>query len=158
MLFLLFSLVCPVNVQQFILRDASLLPRANVIATSEDATNNPGTNFIETTSPPWCTAEGEGVNGRRNYVELTFTEQIVVEFFESSGLLESWVSNFSIEYSQTVSGEDFVAYGVLETPQVFTYLYVCIPFNKITKQQSCYVGANVRVLAFYVSRRVRTDY
>ena len=55
-----------------------------------------------------------------HHVELIFTEPIVVEFLESAGQLDTWVSNFSIQYSQTESGDDFVTYGVLENSQVNT--------------------------------------
>ena len=106
--------------------------------------NNPVAGFIETTSAPWCTAQGEGIQERMNYVELTFTERIVVEFLESTGLLESWVSNFSIQYSQSESGEDFITYGVLEAPQVYAYLCVCA-FHSIKSQklQSCCISVSV---------------
>lgn len=120
------------NVQEFILRNDELLPPGNIQATSEDSNNNPATGFTDTTSAPWCTAEEEGTS--ENYVELTFTEQVVAEFLESTGLLNSWVSNFSIQYSQSESGEDFKTYGVLENPQVCIFVCVCVHlFNKDTK-------------------------
>ena len=108
--------VCPVNTQNFFLRsgDASV----TVAATSEDAANNPATGFVDANTPVWCTAEGEGIPERRNYIDLTFSETVVIEFIESTGLLESWVSNFSIQYSTSASGDDFMPYGVLETSQV----------------------------------------
>lgn len=114
--------VCPVNVQEFILRNATLLPPTNIQATSEDTLNNPAMGFIQTTSPPWCTAEGEGTS-QEHHVELTFTEPIVVEFLQSSGLLQSFVSNFSIQYSLSVTGDDFKTYGVLEAHQVHIHTH-----------------------------------
>lgn len=115
------------NVQEFILRNSDLLPPTNIRATSEDSNNNPAAGFIETTSAPWCTAENQGAPDREQiYVELSFTEKIVVEFLESTGLLHSWVSNFSIQYSQSESGDDFETYGVLETSQVCKCVCVCV--------------------------------
>ena len=93
---------------------------------SEDSTNNPARGFVDTTSSPWCTAEGQGAAQLGNHVELTFTESIVVEFFKSEGQLDTWVSNFSIQYSQTESGDNFMTYGVLEPSQVNIQCHVSI--------------------------------
>lgn len=73
---------------------------------------------MDTTTVPWCTALDQGMAEVGNHVELRFTEPIVVEFLKSAGLLDTWVSNFSIQYSQTDSGDDFMTYGVLEPSQV----------------------------------------
>ncbi len=113
-----FLIVCPVNSQEFILRNRDILPVENIRTTSEDSTNNPASGFIDTTSSPWCTAQNQGTAEVGHHVELIFTESIVVEFFKSAGLIGTWVSNFSIQYSQTVSGDDFITYGVLEASQV----------------------------------------
>lgn len=85
---------------------------------SEDSNNNPATGFVDTTSVPWCTAQGQGAAQVGSHVELIFTESIVVEFLKSAGLTNTWVSNFSIQYSQTENGDDFMTYGVLEPSQV----------------------------------------
>lgn len=114
------STVCPVNTQEFILRNANLLPETNIEATSEDAINSPAVGFVDTNTAPWCTDHNDGLPGQSNHIVLTFTEPIVLSFFESKGTLQSWVSNFSIQYSLTESGDDFMTYGVLETPQVIS--------------------------------------
>ena len=120
------------NGQDFILRNRDILPLANIRVTSEDARNNPATGFIDTTTAPWCTANNQGSAQIGNHVELVFTESIVVEFFQSQGLINTHVSNFSIQYSQSESGDDFATYGVLESSQVYkcnysTSLLICIP-------------------------------
>ena len=99
---------------------------------TEDTNNNPARGFVDTSSGLWCTAQGQGAAQLGNHVELTFTEPIVVEFFKSEGQFETWVSNFSIQYSLTESGDNFMKYGVLEPSQVnitMTYhkLFVYIP-------------------------------
>ena len=104
---------------------------------TEDSNNNPARGFVDTTSSPWCTAQDQGAAQLGNHVELTFTESIVVEFFKSEGQLDTWVSNFSIQYSLTESGDNFMKYGVLEPSQVTKHishkLFVCIPWIKYTK-------------------------
>lgn len=98
-----------------------------ITATSEDATNNPATGFVDANSPPWCSSGDEGTSEQGDYVDLAFSEMVVVEFIESTGLIDSWVSNFSIKYSLSESGDDFMTYGVLETSQVLTgYMFVCV--------------------------------
>ena len=85
---------------------------------TEDMSNNPASGFVDTTTSIWCTARGQGAAQLGNHVELAFTESIVIEFFKSEGQLETWISNFSIQYSLTESGDNFMKYGVLESSQV----------------------------------------
>ena len=125
---------------------------------SEDSSNNPSQGFVDTASSIWCTAEGQGSAQLGSHVELIFTEPIVVEFFKSEGQIDTWVSNFSIQYSTTESGDDFMKYGVLEPSQVnnMQYLYVCTFLELSTQktatilQQSC-CGATIllRISAFF---------
>lgn len=108
--------VCPINRQRFVSMDLSLLPISNVETSSEDTGFNPTSNFVSLTTPPWCTAEGQGRNPG-HHVNLTFTEPVVIHFLESGGFFNGFVNNFTIEYSMSDSGDDFEAYGVLEKPQ-----------------------------------------
>jgi hypothetical protein len=112
------SSVCPVNAQDYILGDRAILPFENIMTPSEDSSNNPTSGFVDTGSTPWCTAQNEGAAQLGRHVELTFTESIVVEFFKSEGMINTWISNFSIQYSLTESGDNFTRYGVLEPSQV----------------------------------------
>ena len=139
------SSVCPVNSQDYILGNRDILPFENIMTPSEDPNNNPSQGFVDTSSSPWCTAENQGTAQLGNHVELTFTEQIVVEFLKSEGQLNTWVSNFSIQYSTTESGDDFMKYGVLEPSQVnnmqcyvsiILYDRVYIPGIKYTKDSN----------------------
>lgn len=111
--------VCPVNSQDYILGNRDILPFTNIMTPSEDSSNNPSQGFVDTASSIWCTAEGQGSAQLGSHVELIFTEPIVVEFFKSEGQIDTWVSNFSIQYSTTESGDDFMKYGVLEPSQSF---------------------------------------
>ena len=106
------------NSQDYILGNRDILPFENIIAPSEDSNNNPSQGFVDTTSSVWCTAEGQGAAALGNYIELIFTESVVVEFLKSEGRIDTWVSNFSIHYSLTESGDNFMKYGVLKPSQV----------------------------------------
>lgn len=109
--------VCPVNNQKFLSTDQSLLPPANIQATSEDTLFNPVENFIAPDSPPWCTAENEGTMPGHS-IELTFTEPVVIELLQSSGFFNGYVNNFTILYTMSVTENDFNSYGILEQSQV----------------------------------------
>lgn len=55
------------------------------------------------------------------YLELTFTEPIVISMLMSGGQVSSFVNNFTIAYSLSTSGEDFQTYGLLKDEQVCRY-------------------------------------
>ena len=120
--------MCPVNSQRFISTDTNLLPTTNIRASSEDALFNPVANFIEPSSSPWCTAEEEGEMAG-HFVELTFTEPIVVQLLQSSGFVNGYVSNFTILYSMSATEDDFKAYGILEESQVHYMCYIKMTFT-----------------------------
>ncbi len=48
-------------------------------------------------NPPWCSA-GDTPNVEGHYVEVNFTEPVVLTLVESSGYANGYVSNFAIEY------------------------------------------------------------
>lgn len=124
--------VCPVNNQEFISINRELLPTSNVRATSEDTAFNPVENLIThdaQDNPPWCSAIDIGtVSG--HYVEINYTEPVVITLLESSGFYNGFVSNFTIEYGSlegdlelyTVnrSPQDFVVESLLLTDAYFT--------------------------------------
>lgn len=112
--------VCPVNSQKFLSIDRDLLPESNVRASSEDTSFNPVENFITSdsqTNPPWCT-EPDVTDPQDHYVEVNFTEPVVITFLESSGFFNGFVSKFIIEYVSVDDPNDRHLYGVLESPQV----------------------------------------
>ena len=112
--------VCPVNDQKFLSIDRGLLPVSNVRATSEDTLFNPVENFITSdiqSNPPWCSATNiEHPNV--HFVEVNFTEPVVITLLESSGLVDGFVNNFMIEYVSLDDSSDVQLYGFTESPQV----------------------------------------
>ncbi len=53
------------------------------------------------------------------YLELSFTEPVVLGLLISGGLISSYVSNFSISYSASSESQaDLQPYGAVQTPQV----------------------------------------
>ena len=109
-------LVCPPGTQRFLSLNRELLPLENVRSTSDDAPFNPTTGFVDGTAP-WCNGR-DMLNFVGQYVEVTFTEPIVIALLMSSGLQSNFVNNFTISYSMSTSGEDFQTYGLLQDEQV----------------------------------------
>ena len=85
-------------------------------ASSEDATFNPVENFVDVSSPPWCTAE-ENATLPGHYVDLNFTKPIVLTYVKSGGFVNGYVDNFTIGHTMSAEGEDFTVYGVTEVRQ-----------------------------------------
>ncbi len=115
-LILLYATVCPPDAQSFISQNRELLPIANVRSTSEYTGFNPTEYFILDSSA-WCNSP-DMLNFVGQYVELTFTEPVVIALLMSSGFVSSFVNNFTISYSMSASGEDFQTYGQLKEEQV----------------------------------------
>lgn len=113
----LLSTVCPVNSQSFISTDRTLLPIGNIVSTSESG-SNPTANFVNigNVEPAWCTDGADTVIGQ--YVELNFTEPVVIALLMSSGFTSVFVNNFTILFTMSSTGEDFQPYGILKSPQV----------------------------------------
>lgn len=122
----LYYTVCPVNNQKFLSIDRDLLPINNVRATSEDTLFNPTENFITSSAesnPPWCSAINIGdINPQDHFVEVNFTEPVVITLLESSGLVNGYVNNFMIEYVSLDDPNEVHLYGVTELPQVNLHL------------------------------------
>ena len=109
---------CPVNRLQFLSFNATLLPRGNVQATSEDATN-PVDHFITENTQPWCSKIND-VHHPNLHINLTFTESVVITFLKSSGYYNAFVKSFSIHYALGDEGDIFMPYGVLQGEQVYS--------------------------------------
>lgn len=110
--------VCPVNSQSFISTSRTLLPLENIQSTSESSFN-PTTNFVNRgdEESPWCTAPNLfTVVGE--YVELNFTEPVVVGLLMSGGFVSTYVSNFTVHYTMSSTGDDYEVYGSLHPTQV----------------------------------------
>jgi len=86
--------------QQFISENATLLPEGHVQASSEDATFNPGQNFVDASSPPWCTAQ-ENATRPGHFIDLNFTEPIVLTYVKSSG--HTLANNLQEAYKEVTS-------------------------------------------------------
>lgn len=65
---------------------------------------------------PWCTSPTATVTGQ--YVEVNFTEPVVIAMLMSGGFVTSYVSNFNVYYSMSSTGDDFLPYGALKATQV----------------------------------------
>lgn len=110
------------NNQRFLSIDRDLLPIVNVRASSEDADFNPVQNFITSDSQnnsPWCTKPRVN-NPREHFVEVTFTEPVVLTLLESSGFVNGYVNNFMLEYTSLENSSDVQLYSVINSPQVST--------------------------------------
>ena len=107
--------VCPLRTQQLISKNKTLLPDENVQASSED-TLNPVENFLMYSNHPWCTAEEDGSHPG-HFIDLNFTEPIVLTYVESDGFINGYVDNFTIEYTQLAEGDHFNTYGVTDDQQ-----------------------------------------
>ena len=91
----------------FVSRNRSLLPLDDITAL-QGAAGQMGFSLERVVSPVssefWCASVTAG-----NYVNMTFTEPIVVEGIISSGAFSTgnvhFVSNFSILFSQDISGQ-----------------------------------------------------
>lgn len=103
------------NKLQFLSYNATLLPRSNVQATSESA-SNPLDHFIMMNSQPWC-SEFNKVYDTNLHINFTFTETVVITFLQSSGYFNNYVDLFSIKYALGIEG-GMMPYGVLQVPQV----------------------------------------
>jgi hypothetical protein len=67
--------------------------------------------------PAWCTAPNlSTIVGQ--YVELNFTEPVVIGLLMSGGFTSVYVNNFTVHYTMSSTGDDYVAYGTLEPTQV----------------------------------------
>lgn len=99
------------NSQSFISTSRTLLPLENIRSTSESLFN-PTPNFVNRgdAEAPWCTAanlptiEGE-------YVELNFTEPVVVGMLMSGGFVSAYVNNFTFHFTMSSTEDNFEAYG-----------------------------------------------
>ena len=105
------------NTQQFLSFDRDLLPLTNVRATSEDTGFNDVENLIKYASlnnPPWCSAvDTPSVAG--HYVEVNFTEPVVLTMVESSGYADGYVSNFAIAYGMLEGDlQSYITNGVAQ--------------------------------------------
>lgn len=108
--------VCPLRTQQLISKNRTLLPEENVQASSED-TFNPVENFLMYSSQdPWCTAE-EDSSHPGHFIDLNFTEPIVLTYVESDGFTNGYVNNFTIEYTLLPEGDHFNTYRVTDDQQ-----------------------------------------
>ena len=115
--------VCPVNSQSFISTNRNLLPIENIMSTSESG-SNPTANFVNigNAEPAWCTGgSADTVVGQ--YVELNFTEPVVIALLMSGGFTSVFVNNFTIHSTMSSTGEDFQPYGILKNPQVCRSLW-----------------------------------
>ena len=96
--------MCPPNSQQTITANHSLLPLANIVASSENPVD-PAEDII--TNGFWCTSVGSAPTVGGEYVNFTFTEPIVLLALQSSGRSDSYVNSFTFEYAEE---DDFVVY------------------------------------------------
>lgn len=121
--------VCPVNKLQFISYNTTLLPRKNVQASSQNNLSNPLDHFILENAGPWC-SDFNDVNNPNLHINFTFTQPVVITFLHSSGFFNAYVASFSLQYALGAEGELFMAYGVLQVPQVDSNDCLCgIPFR-----------------------------
>lgn len=85
---------------------------------SEDP-SNPAVNFV-VPNRGWCSAK-DSINVSGQYVEITFDEPIVAVILISGGKLSSFVNNFTLGYTEQLTGNNFHTYGVLKPVQVKKY-------------------------------------
>lgn len=102
----------PPSSQQTITANRSLLPLANIVASSEDPVD-PAEDII--TNGFWCSSVSDASTVSGQHVNFTFTEAIVLLAIQSSGRGNSYVNNFTFEYAEE---DDFVVYRDTESPQV----------------------------------------
>ncbi len=103
--------VCPITSQQIVSANTDLLPPSGVQTTSESSLFNPLGNLVHPHSSPWCTAPHS--NSRLVpdlQVTLSFTEPVRVSMIKSSGFINGYVNNFTIEYTATLDDDDYTAY------------------------------------------------
>lgn len=107
------------NSQSFVSANRSLLPLENVQSTSESRFN-PTSYFVNRgdDQPAWCTSPNLTIVGQ--YVELNFTEPVVVGLLMSGGFVSTYVSNFTVHYTMSSTDDDYVIYGALKATQVRT--------------------------------------
>lgn len=118
--------VCPVNKLQFLSFNATLLPRGNVRASSEDSFTNSAEYLItENAAHPWCSKIND-VNSPNLHINLTFTESVVITFLHSSGYYNAFVKSFSIQYALGIEGGIFMPYGVLQEQQVSIHTWYTV--------------------------------
>ena len=90
--------VCPTEAQKVISYDHRLLPPTNVVATSEDAEFNPASQLFGRNNVPfnlWCTVPDNGIE---HYINVTFGQPVVITGIVSSGFVNGYVNNFTVEY------------------------------------------------------------
>lgn len=92
-----------------------LLPLARIYSSSQ-VLSNPTNNFIN--NEKWCSKEDVD-DVSEEYVGMNFTEPVVVTMLVSGGLDSSYVTNFSVYHTLSVTG-DFQPYGELKPVQVGT--------------------------------------
>ena len=124
---------CPVNNQTFISTMMHLLPVENIRSTSESQFY-PTPNFINRgdNQLPWCT-EPQLPTVTGQYVELNFTEPVVVGLIMSGGDVIRYVKNFTFQYTMSNTGEDnFETYGTSESAQVRnpSYMPLALSFKE----------------------------
>ena len=120
LLLCLFDAVCPVNKLQFLSYNTTLLPRANVRASSESQSSDLLDHFIMQDAGPWC-SDFNDVYNPNLHINFTFTEPVVITFLQSSGYFNAFVDSFSMQYALGREGGIFMPYGVLQVPQVTNY-------------------------------------
>lgn len=151
--------VCPVNGQSYISIDRSLLPLENIISSSVNF-GFQTSDFIniQNGDPSWCADLSESIIDQ--YVELRFTEPVVLASLMSGGFVTNFVNNFTLQYSLSEDGDDFQVYGVLQPTQVAMWEWLTnefYPWNSIPTAWLVLMPMNDHVFFVGLHRPHRAD-